>query len=110
MTGARPRSAGPLADEAGWPWPAAARSRRGGGALLPLAVGGAMPTAPARQVAETSRHVRDELGAWGRRHRNPFISVSTLTLAVSPTVKITDLGLVDVLARDWAPQVLDCCH
>lgn len=79
-------------------------------ARLPLDVGGVMSTAACADVAEASRRVRDELGAWGWRHRNPFMSVSTLTLAVSPTMKITDLGLVDVLARDWTPQILDCCH
>ncbi|NBE54548.1 amidohydrolase family protein [Streptomyces sp. YC537] len=79
-------------------------------ARLPLGVGGVMSTAAAHDVAEASRWVRDELGAWGWRHRNPFMSVSTLTLAVSPTMKITDLGLVDVIARDWTAQVLDCCH
>ncbi|MFB8028048.1 MULTISPECIES: adenine deaminase C-terminal domain-containing protein [unclassified Streptomyces] len=79
-------------------------------ARLPLAVGGVMSTAPAAEVADASRRVRDELGTWGWRHRNPFMSVSTLTLAVSPTMKITDLGLVDVLARDWTAQVLDGCH
>ncbi|MFI6519570.1 adenine deaminase C-terminal domain-containing protein [Spirillospora sp. NPDC050679] len=85
---------------------------RGGAvtARLPLAVGGVMSAAPAGEVAAASRAVRDELGEWGWRHRNPFMSVSTLTLAVSPSVKITDMGLVDVLARDWAPQVLDGCH
>ncbi|MDQ8705333.1 hypothetical protein RCO28_22965 [Streptomyces sp. LHD-70] len=31
---------------------------------LPLAVGGVMSTASARQVAEASRHVRDEPGDW----------------------------------------------
>lgn len=79
-------------------------------ARLPLAIGGVMSTAPAVEVADASRRVREELGAWGWRHRNPFMSVSTLTLAVSPTMKITDLGLVDVLARDWTAQVLDGCH
>ncbi|NLU70508.1 adenine deaminase C-terminal domain-containing protein [Streptomyces sp. HNM0574] len=79
-------------------------------ARLPLGVGGVMSDGPAAEVAEASRRVRAELGAWGWRHRNPFMSVSTLTLAVSPTMKITDLGLVDVLARDWTPQILDCCH
>ncbi|MGW3954764.1 adenine deaminase C-terminal domain-containing protein [Streptomyces sp. NPDC004752] len=79
-------------------------------ARLPLGVGGVMSAAPTAHVADASRRVRHELGEWGWRHRNPFMSVSTLTLAVSPTVKITDLGLVDVLARDWAPQILDSCH
>ncbi|MFC6885728.1 MULTISPECIES: adenine deaminase C-terminal domain-containing protein [Actinomadura] len=79
-------------------------------ARLPLGVGGVMSAEPAAAVADASRLVREELAAWGWRHRNPFMSVSTLTLAVSPTVKITDLGLVDVLARDWAPRVLDGCH
>ncbi|MFE1952843.1 adenine deaminase C-terminal domain-containing protein [Streptomyces sp. NPDC059524] len=79
-------------------------------ARLSLGVGGVMSAASAQHVADASSRVRDELGAWGWRHRNPFMSVSTLTLAVSPTMKITDLGLVDVLARDWTPQVLDSCH
>nr|WP_274598963.1 adenine deaminase C-terminal domain-containing protein [Streptomyces albus] len=79
-------------------------------ARLPLSVGGVMSAAPTEQVAASSRQVRDQLAEWGWRHRNPFMSVSTLTLAVSPTMKITDLGLVDVLARDWTPQLLDSCH
>ncbi|MER5389608.1 adenine deaminase C-terminal domain-containing protein [Saccharopolyspora sp. NPDC002686] len=79
-------------------------------ARLPLAVGGVMSAEPAAEAVAGSRRVREALEAWGWRHANPFMSVSTLTLAVSPSVKITDLGLVDVLARDWTPQVLDCCH
>ncbi|RKT84099.1 adenine deaminase [Saccharopolyspora antimicrobica] len=79
-------------------------------ARLSLAVGGVMSAEPTPKAVAGSRRVREALEAWGWRHANPFMSVSTLTLAVSPSVKITDLGLVDVLARDWTPQVLDCCH
>ncbi|MFD5875919.1 hypothetical protein [Streptomyces sp. NPDC060322] len=36
--------------------------------------------------------------------------VPTLTLAGSPAMTNTDLGLVDVLARDRTAQILDGCH
>ncbi|MGP4018376.1 adenine deaminase C-terminal domain-containing protein [Saccharopolyspora sp. 5N708] len=95
-----------LADDGG-----VAVARAGGvAARLPLEVGGVMSAKPTAEVVAGSGRVREALEAWGWRHANPFMSVSTLTLAVSPGVKITDLGLVDVLARDWTPQVLDCCH
>ncbi|MEV0057058.1 adenine deaminase C-terminal domain-containing protein [Saccharopolyspora shandongensis] len=95
-----------LADDGG----VAVAHAGGVAARLPLAVGGVMSAEPTAEIVAGSRRVREALEAWGWRHANPFMSVSTLTLAVSPSVKITDLGLVDVLARDWTPQVLDCCH
>ncbi|OON82554.1 adenine deaminase C-terminal domain-containing protein [Streptomyces tsukubensis] len=69
-------------------------------ARLPLPVGGVMSPAPAEEIAERSGAVRSALISWGWDHLNPFMSVSTLTLAVSPSLKITDLGLVDVVARE----------
>ncbi len=61
-----------------------------------------MSPAPAAEVARRSRVVRDALTGWGWEHLNPFMSVSTLTLAVSPSLKITDLSLVDVVRREPA--------
>ncbi|MFE7116899.1 adenine deaminase C-terminal domain-containing protein [Streptomyces sp. NPDC057654] len=69
-------------------------------ARLPLPVGGVMSPDPAAEVARRSRVVRDALTGWGWEHLNPFMSVSTLTLAVSPSLKITDLSLVDVVRRE----------
>ncbi|GAA3169701.1 MULTISPECIES: adenine deaminase C-terminal domain-containing protein [Streptomyces] len=68
-------------------------------ASLPLPVGGVMSPAPAEETVRRSRAVRAALDAWGWDHLNPFMSVSTLTLAVSPSLKITDRSLVDVVRR-----------
>ncbi|MFB7750814.1 adenine deaminase C-terminal domain-containing protein, partial [Streptomyces sp. NPDC056121] len=54
---------------------------------------------PAARVAEEAGAERAALEAWGWEHLNPFMSVSTLTLAVSPALKITDRSLVDVVRR-----------
>ncbi|MEU7043552.1 adenine deaminase C-terminal domain-containing protein [Streptomyces varsoviensis] len=69
-------------------------------ARLPLPVGGVMSPASATEVARQSLAVRDAITGWGWDHLNPFMSVSTLTLAVSPSLKITDLSLVDVVRRE----------
>ncbi|MCO6009746.1 amidohydrolase family protein [Actinoallomurus purpureus] len=73
---------------------------------LPLPVGGVMSDRPAPEVARGSAAVRDALHAWGWRNRNAFMSISTLTLPVSPQVKLTDRGLVRVVDRAWEPAVL----
>ncbi len=69
-------------------------------ARLPLPVGGVLSARPAAQVARESGAVRAALQEWGWTHLNPFMSVSTLTLAVSPALKITDRSLVDVVRRE----------
>ncbi len=71
-------------------------------ALLPLPVAGLMSEAPAEQVAADAGAVRAALDEWGYRHANAFMSVSTLALPVSPSLKLTDRGLVDVERRAWA--------
>ncbi|GLU46515.1 adenine deaminase C-terminal domain-containing protein [Nocardiopsis ansamitocini] len=75
-------------------------------ALLELPIGGVMSDRSAGEVARVSGRVRAVLHAWGWRNRNAFMSVSTLTLAVSPQVKITDRGLVRVVDRAWEPAVV----
>lgn len=69
-------------------------------ALLPLPVAGVMSDRPVAEVADGARAVRRELAAWGYHHTNPLMSISTLSLPVSPALKLTDRGLVDVLARE----------
>jgi adenine deaminase len=73
---------------------------------LPLPVGGVMSTGRGADVAAAARAVRAAVQEWGWRHANPFMSLTTLALPVSPHVKITDRGLVRVVRRDWEPQVL----
>jgi adenine deaminase len=73
---------------------------------LPLAVGGVMSTGGGADVAAGARAVRAAVREWGWLHANPFMSLTTLTLPVSPQVKITDRGLVRVVNRDWEPLVV----
>lgn len=77
-----------------------------GHVLLPLPIGGVMSERPAGEVARACVAIRAALRDWGWRNRNVFMSVSTLTLAVSPQVKITDRGLVRVVDRAWEPRTL----
>ena len=71
-------------------------------ALLSLPVAGLMSEAPGVQVAAEAAAVREALHAWGYRHANAFMSLATLSLPVSPALKLTDRGLVDVERRAWA--------
>jgi len=73
---------------------------------LPLPVGGVMSTGRGADVAAGARAVRAAVQQWGWRHANPFMSLTTLALPVSPQMKITDLGLVRVVRRDWEPAVV----
>jgi adenine deaminase len=75
-------------------------------ARLPLPVGGLMSTRPLAEVVQAARAVRAALHAWGYRHANAFMSVSTLSLPVSPKLKLTDKGLVDVERRAWADETI----
>lgn len=74
-------------------------------ALLKLPVGGLMSDRPIAEVVAGAQDVRAALHAWGYRHANAFMSVSTLSLPVSPALKLTDQGLVDVDRRAWADAV-----
>lgn len=75
-----------------------------GGVALPI--GGVMSERPAAEVARAARELRAGLASWGWDNRNAFMSLSTLTLAVSPSVKITDRGLVRVVERAWEPETV----
>ncbi|MDA8262171.1 MAG: adenine deaminase [Actinomycetota bacterium] len=73
-------------------------------ALVPLPVGGLMSAAPALQVAreleELERAAREQLGI---AHSAPFMTLSFLGLSVIPELRITDLGLIDVVRFEVAP-------
>jgi adenine deaminase len=75
-------------------------------ARLPLPIGGVMSAAEPHLVADQAQSIREALRSWGWVHLNPFMSVSTLTLPVSPSLKITDLSLVDVVRRAPVPSTL----
>ncbi|MCF6187371.1 MAG: adenine deaminase [Desulfobulbaceae bacterium] len=71
--------------------------------VLPLPVGGLMSTDSLREVTQTLfelKHLAEELKI---KIRNPFMLLSFLALPVIPTLKITDKGLVDVIAFQTVP-------
>jgi adenine deaminase len=74
-------------------------------AVLRLPVGGLMSDRPVAEVVAAAKAVRAALEEWGYAHANAFMSVSTLSLPVSPSLKLTDRGLVDVDRRAWADAV-----
>ena len=65
-------------------------------AAVHLPVGGIVSPLPVEQVAEQVRAFRAALGQLGFTHPSPFMALGALTLAVSPELKVTDKGLVDV--------------
>jgi adenine deaminase len=65
-------------------------------ALLPLPVAGLMSDAPVEKVRLALDEVVREARALGSPLHDPFMAMSFLGLEVIPSLKITDLGLVDV--------------
>ncbi|NLD17374.1 MAG: adenine deaminase [Tissierellia bacterium] len=74
---------------------------------LPLPVGGIMSDEPVKDVAEKLKEVRNALIAQGYKHYNPIMSIGTLGLAVSPFLKLTDVGLVDVPNGEIVDLIID---
>ena len=67
-------------------------------AVLPLPVGGLMSEAPIEEIRASLDKVVESARALGSPLHDPFMAMSFLGLEVIPTLKITDLGLVDVEA------------
>jgi adenine deaminase len=65
-------------------------------ARLPLPVGGLMSERPIRDVARDYSNVVAAARELGSPLRDPFMAMSFMALEVIPSLKLTDLGLVDV--------------
>ncbi|HZK86232.1 MAG TPA: adenine deaminase C-terminal domain-containing protein [Desulfosporosinus sp.] len=65
-------------------------------AALELPVGGILSEEPLNILAEKLKGVRQALKALGYHHHNEIMSLSTLSLPVSPALKISDRGLINV--------------
>ncbi len=61
-----------------------------------LKVGGILSDGPLEQLAEALGQVRQEMRNMGYDNNNEIMSMSTLSLPVSPSLKLTDFGLLDV--------------
>lgn len=65
-------------------------------AKLELPIGGIVSDEPIEVIGEKLGKVRSAMKELGYNHMNEIMSFSTLSLPVSPAIKITDKGLIDV--------------
>lgn len=76
-------------------------------AELPLPVCGLLSDQPLQEIASRLCQVRKSLHELGYRHANPIMSLGTLGLPVSPALKLTDKGLIDVKKGELVPLLVD---
>ncbi|NQX68360.1 adenine deaminase [Paenibacillus alba] len=75
-------------------------------ASLQLPVGGILTEEPLEQVASKVEQLCKAMVSLGYRHYNPIMSISTHSLPVSPALKITDFGLIDVNNGKVVPLII----
>ncbi|MGH7910887.1 MAG: adenine deaminase C-terminal domain-containing protein, partial [Candidatus Dormibacteraceae bacterium] len=76
-------------------------------AEIRLPVSGLVSDRPAAEVAEQVGRFRHRVTSVGLPDDNSFMLIVSLTLAVIPEAKVTDLGLLDVAAQKLVPLVLE---
>jgi adenine deaminase len=72
-------------------------------ALLPLPLAGLMSDRPIEEVRDGMQTLLDAAHGLGARLRDPFMAMSFLALEVIPSLKLTDLGLIDVESFEIVP-------
>ena len=70
-------------------------------ALLPLPLAGLLSDWPATKVCDRVRDLRAAAARAGCTLEAPFSTLSFLALPVIPEVRLTDLGLVDVMTQSF---------
>ncbi len=75
-------------------------------AELALPVCGILSERGVRDTALGLKAIRESLEELGYRHSNPIMSLGTLGLPVSPALKLTDKGLVDVRQSRIVPLIV----
>ena len=68
-----------------------------------LPIGGIISDERIDLLAEKVKTVSDCMGKLGYVHHNKLMSFSTLSLPVSPSLKISDKGLIDVVKQEIVP-------
>lgn len=76
-------------------------------AELALPVCGILSENGVSDTAARLKEVRESMEELGYRHDNPIMSLGTLGLPVSPALKLTDRGLVDVRQGAVVPLIMD---
>ena len=74
---------------------------------LPLPVCGILNDGSLEFVGTRLSAIRESLYALGYDHYNPIMSIGTLGLPVSPALKLTDMGLIDVHKSAIVPLIVE---
>lgn len=74
-------------------------------AVCPLPVGGIISDAPIQELGAQLKEVRRAMSRLGYRNNNEIMSFSTLSLPVSPVIKITDKGMMNVRSQIMIPLI-----
>ena len=61
-----------------------------------MPVAGILSEKSVEELGKEVERLRSSMKALGYKHYNPIMSLCTLSLPVSPALKITDKGLIDV--------------
>ncbi|UNK18688.1 amidohydrolase family protein [Paenibacillus sp. N3/727] len=75
-------------------------------AHIPLPVGGILSEEPFEEFGQAVKQLREAMESLGYEHYNPIMSLCTHSLPVSPALKLTDLGLIDVHAGQVVPLIV----
>ena len=76
-------------------------------ACAPLPIAGILSDRPLPVLGEQIADVRRALTENGYRHDNAIMSFATLALPVSPDLKLTDKGIVDVRRGEIVPLIVE---
>lgn len=72
--------------------------------VIPLEIGGLMTKMQPEQLAEVVKKMKNALVKMGLKDtKNPLLRIVTLALPVIPKVKMSDLGVIDVLKKEIIP-------
>lgn len=74
-------------------------------ATCPLPIGGILSQAPVSELGRDLQKVRAAMQNLGYENMNEIMSFSTLSLPVSPAIKVTDKGMMDTKNQTFYPLV-----
>ncbi|MFT8320927.1 MAG: adenine deaminase C-terminal domain-containing protein [Bacillus sp. (in: firmicutes)] len=75
--------------------------------MVPLPVGGILSEEPLDIISKQVEELTTSLRSLGYEHYNIIMSLSTLSLPVSPALKITDYGLINVNEGRVVPFIIE---
>ena len=79
-------------------------------ACLELPIGGIISDAPLEEMAIKLGNVRKQMHEHGYIHDNAIMSFATLSLPVSPEIKLTDRGLIMGKTLTIVPLIIGETH